>query len=269
MKNPSAIAREFMERGRSEACPVIDMHGHYGPFGGIYFPLPYAEGMLGTMDRCGVACIVCSSHGALAEAEAGNAEMARVIGEHPGRFYGYRVVNPNYPEEVAAEVERFSRGSGFVGFKFHPDTHEYRITGEHYRPALEYAQEHRLLVLSHTWGDSQYDSPRMFGEVAGRYPEATFLMGHSGFGEWGSALAVAAERENVCLELTAAYRVGGLIERMVREVGSHKVIFGTDLPWFDPHFGIGAVCFSRIGEEDRHNILHRNAERLLKPFLRS
>ncbi len=94
-------------------------------------------------------------------------------------------------------------------------------------------------------------------------------MGHAGYGDWDDALAVAREHDNCYLELTAAYRVGGMIERMVDEVGSQKILFGTDLPWFDPHWGIGAVCFSHIGEDDRHNILHRNAERLLAPFLRS
>lgn len=54
---------------------------------------------------------------------------------------------------------------------------------------------------------------------------------------------------------------------MVREAGSEKIVFGTDLPWFDPHYGIGCVVFSRITDEDRHNILHRNAEQLLQSFL--
>ncbi len=91
-------------------------------------------------------------------------------------------------------------------------------------------------------------------------------MGHSGYGEWEAAFSVVRENPNIYLELTAASRVGGIITRMVKEVGSEKVVFGTDLPWFDPHYGIGSVCFSRIADEDRHNILHRNAERLLGPF---
>ena len=267
MKNSSAIAREFMARGKCEACPVVDMHGHYGAYRVMYFPRPYAEGMLATMDRCGVSCIVCSSHSALVDAGRGNAEMAQVIEEHPGRFLGYRVVNPNYPEQAAEEVGRFSREAGFVGFKFHPDGHTYPITGERYVPALEYAAEHKLLVLTHTWGDSQYDNPTMFGEVAAKHPGVTLLMGHSAYGKWDDALAVARDHDNVYLELTAAYEIGGIIERMVREVGSRKIVFGTDLPWFDPHYGIGAICFSRITDEERHDILHRNAERLLEPFV--
>ena len=263
MKNNSTIARDFMENGRSEACPVIDMHGHYGPFGGIYFPAPEAKGMLATMDRSGVASIICSSHAAFVDMERGNEEMAQVVRQHPGRFFGYCTINPNYPESVTRELERFPHAPGFVGLKFHPSWHEYPITGDRYKPALEYAEEHRLIVLSHSWGKSEYDGPSLFAKVATKYSRVTFLMGHAGYGEWDTAFSVARQHLNVYLELTAAYKVHGIITQMVQEVGSEKVVFGTDLPWFDPHYGIGAVCFSRITDDDRHNILHRNAERLL------
>lgn len=266
MKNDSLLASEFLAHGRSESCPIIDMHGHYGPFSGIYFPKPYAGQMLDTMDRAGVTAIVCSSHSTLVDQERGNREMAQVVRDHPGRFYGYRVINPNYPEAASREVTRFPEDPGFIGFKFHPDQHSYPITGDRYLPALEYAEEHRLILLTHSWGDSHYDGPKLVGTVAGTYPRVTFLMGHSGYGEWETAFAVAREHDNVYLELTAAYRVNGIITRMVREVGSHKVIFGTDQPWFDPHCCAGAICFSRISDDDRRNIFHRNAERMLARF---
>jgi predicted TIM-barrel fold metal-dependent hydrolase len=269
VRNDSQIAAEFMASGRSKSCPVIDMHGHYGPFHGIYLPKPDADGMLQTMDRCGVLCIVCSSHSSLVDMERGNREMAEVVREHPGRFYAYRTINPNYPEIAAKEIARFPAEAGFVGFKFHPSSHSYPVTGASYVPALEYANAHRLLVLSHCWGHSEHDGPKLFSQLTGKYPDATFLLGHSGYGEWEAAFAVAREFPNVYLELTAASRVAGIIARMVREVGSEKVVFGTDLPWFDPHYGIGSVCFSRITDEDRRNILYRNAERLLAPFRRT
>jgi predicted TIM-barrel fold metal-dependent hydrolase len=266
MRNGSEIAREFLARGRSQTCPVIDMHGHYGPYRGIYFPKPWADGMLETMDRCGVVCIVCSSHASLVDPARGNREMADVVKAHPNRFYAYCTINPNYPELASEDIERFAKVGAFVGFKLHPSGHSYPINGPRYVPALEYANEHKLLVLSHTWGESQYDRPQLLHELAAKYPNVRLLMGHSGYGEWDSAFAVARECPNVYLELTAASRVSGIITRMVREVGSKKIVFGTDLPWFDPLYGVGAVCFSRITDEDRHDILHRNAERLLAPF---
>jgi predicted TIM-barrel fold metal-dependent hydrolase len=267
MTNSSPIAQDFLTRGRCETCPVVDMHGHYGPFRGIYFPSPYADGMLRAMDRAGVARVVCSSHTSIVDPERGNREMAQVIRDHPDRFLGYRAVNPNYPDQVEAEIARFPHDAGFVGFKFHPSGNSYPLTGDNYLPALEYAHEHRLIVLSHTWGASQYDSPEMLGEVAPKYPDATFIMGHSGYGEWDAAFGVARDNPNVYLDLTAAYKVAGIIERMCSEVGSEKVLFGTDLPWFDPYYCIGCICFSHITDDDRRNILHRTADRLLAPFL--
>ena len=59
-------------------------------------------------------------------------------------------------------------------------------------------------------------------------------------------------------------QVNGIIEFMVEKAGSKKIVFGTDLRWYSPHYAAGAVLFARIDDSNRHDILHRNAERLLK-----
>src|SRR4051812_18552414 len=61
--------------------------------------------------------------------------------------------------------------------------------------------------------------------------------------------------------------VNGLIEFMVANAGSHKVVFGSDLPWYSQHYHAGAVLFAHISDEARHDVLHRNAERLLGEHL--
>jgi len=264
--NQSVLIREFMEKGRSESCPVIDMHAHLGPYQGIYFPNPSVEDMIRTMDRCGVRMSVSSSHAALIDTRE-NIKMADVVRKHPDRFRAYWVINPNYPERIGKEIEQFSKLDGFVGFKFLSDYHKYPLTSPRYEPALKYADERRLQVLMHTWGHSPFDSPTLVETLAGKYPNVVFLMGHSGYGEWEKSIQVAHDFPNVYLELTAAYAVNGVIDWMVKEAGSHKILFGTDLPWFDPHYGIGCVLFSRITDEERHNILHRNAEKLIEPYL--
>lgn len=263
MKNDSQLARDFLANGKSSSCPVIDMHGHYGPFQGIYFPSSTAEAMVKTMDRAGVRMIVCSSHASLVDPARGNPLMAEVVRRYPERFRAYWAVNPNYPEQIKHDLSDYENYKEFVGFKFLADYHRYQITGPNYQPVLEYANERGFIILVHTWGRSEFDSPSHLEKIAERYPNAKFLMGHSGYGEWNRAVSVAAEHDNIYLELTAAYAVNGYIEKMVSEAGSEKVLFGTDLPWFDPHYGIGCVLFSKITDLDRHNILHRNAEKLL------
>jgi hypothetical protein len=216
------------------------------------------------MDRCGVEIIVSAGHTALADMERGNAEIAHFSERYRGRWYGYLTYNPNYPQLGRAELERYDERRTFVGLKFHPSMHECAITDDAYRRALEFAAARELLVLTHTWGGSAYDSPALLDEVAERYPQVTFLAGHSGHGAFEECMEVARHRPNVYLELTAAYAVGGLIEQMVERVGAHKIIFGCDLPWFDPHYAIGCIVMAHISDAARRAILRENAARLLK-----
>ena len=52
----SPLAREFWQHGRSETCPIYDMHGHMGAWAAIYFPRGKTEQMIATMDECGTKC---------------------------------------------------------------------------------------------------------------------------------------------------------------------------------------------------------------------
>ena len=263
--NSSKIAQAFLRTGRCEDCPVVDMHAHYGPFRGIYMPRHTAEQMMATAERCGVEAMVSSGHLALVDMVLGNAEMAEVTERYAGHWYGYSVFNPNYPGEGARELSLLEDRPTFVGLKFHPSMHEYPLTGEAYAPALDFAAEHELLVLTHTWGHSSYDSPSHLAEVARRYPEVTFLAGHAGYGEFDACFRVAAEHDNVYLELTAAYAVGGLVEEMVETVGAHKIVLGYDLPWFDPYYAVGCVVMAHVDDAARRAILYENGRRLLAP----
>jgi predicted TIM-barrel fold metal-dependent hydrolase len=263
MRNPSRLWQEYVEKGKAEGCPVVNSHAHYGPYQGIYFPgRGEAESMIKMMDRAGVVRAVCAAHAALVDPERGHAVMAEAIARYRGRLFGYWVINPNFPQKIEAQLRAFEQAEGFLGFKFLSDYHRYPITGPNYAPALQYANERGLPVLMHTWGGSPYDGPALWAEVAEKYPRAKLLMGHSGYGQWDLALEMARKYDNIYLELTAAYHANGIIERMVREVGSHKVLYGEDLPWFDPQYAIGCVLCAHISDEDRHNILHRNAERI-------
>ena len=262
MKNPSRIAKEFFEGGRSQSCPVIDTHTHFGPGQGIYFPKVTAEQMIDTMDRCGVKLSISTPHMALVDTDRGNMQTAELITKYSRRFRGYWGVNPNYPERTERDLKRYEDFSGFVGFKFLSDYHKVAITDDRYAPVLEYAQDRKLPILMHTWGNSGFDGPALVEKVSEKYPDVSILMGHSGYGQWAKAIQVSRDHPNVYLELTAAYAVRGAIEAMVSVAGSEKVLFGTDLPWFDPHYGIGCILSARITDQARHNILHRNAESL-------
>ena len=93
-------------------------------------------------------------------------------------------------------------------------------------------------------------------------------MGHSAPGEAEAAIRLAKDYENAYLDLCDIHRNNGIIERMVSAVGSEKVFYGTDMPWYDPAYAVGSVVFSHIAEQDMENILYRNAKNMINQVRR-
>ena len=263
MSRMTPLVREFLSARRVPECPIIDMHTHPDRFHSIYFPHPELDGIVASMERCGERLIAIAPHMALNDPYDGNARMVKMLHAHPEHFRGYWCYNPNYPELLEEARARVLDTPGVIGFKVHPSWHQYPLTGERYQPLLQWANDHQLIVLSHTWegaGGCDADSCRW---VAERYPEMIFLLGHSCFPAFDKAYALARDFPNVYLDLTACERMPAFVDRTVREVGAHKLLFGTDLPWFDPNYSIGCVLLADIADDDRH-ALHGNAARLLK-----
>jgi predicted TIM-barrel fold metal-dependent hydrolase len=221
--------------------------------------------MVRTMDEAGVRLLVFAHHSALNSPDLANEPSVAAVRRFPDRLRAYCMVNPNYPEQLDRDLTTFERlcPDVYVGFKFLSDYHKVPLTDSRYAPAWEYADQHGLLVLAHTWGGSPYDGEDIVRDVAARYPNVKFLLGHSCHGAWEAAIQLVHDFPNVYLELTAVFDDRGVIEAFVEGAGSDRMLFGTDLPWFDPHHAVGVLMNARITDEDRHNICHRNAQRLL------
>lgn len=259
----SPIVKDFVERGTCPGCPVIDVHTHYGPFRGIYFPALSDEDMLRTLDRCGVELMISAHHVALLDMKRGHDLMAEACRKAPGRIYAYCCYNPCYEAEARTELKRLDTDPAFIGIKCLSSYHQVMLSDPRYVPAFETANERGLPMLLHTWGANPYCGTKFWADLAEKYPNARLFMGHSGFGEWTEAIRLAAAYPNIYLELCAAYATRGFVEMAVRGCGAEKVLFGTDLPWFDPHYGIGCVIFTDISDEARRLILGGNARRIL------
>ena len=262
--NDTLSKRELWEKGRSDAWPVIDMHGHMGPWPGIWFPRASAESMVHTMDQAGVRMLCFCHHAALLSPDIGNAANVEAVRKFPDRLRAYFGINPHYPEMIARDLAGWDdHRDVYVGIKLLSGYHGVAMDAPAYEAAWRFADEHKLLALCHTWGNTQFNSRSHVSHVAQRYPNVRILMGHSLYGCWDDAIAVGREFPHVYLELTSVLRNRGVLESFVEAGLSGQILFGTDLPWFDPHADIGAVLGADITDGDRHNILHRNAERLL------
>lgn len=268
MINPnSELARRFWEEGRLDDCPIYDFHGHMHENDGCYMAAPEPEQMLRTMQAAGVKSFIFSSHLALHSAEIredANLPVARKFGNPFHCYHGVQSFNLDIERDIA-EME--AAPDVYVGFKFLCDYYEVPLEDPRHAPYWEYLNEKKLLALLHTWGGSVYDGADNVRAVAEKYPDVTIILGHSIHSHWDKAIKLAQDFPNIYLELTAVLDDDrGILERFVREVGSDRILFGTDLPWFSTHHAIGCILSAEMTDEDRHNIFHRNGERILARF---
>ena len=262
-EKPGSIAEAFWKNGRAD-FPIYDMHGHMGSHYAIYFKRCDAPEMAAHLRRIGVRRLVFSHHHVL-WGDLRNAAAVEIARQYPDLFRVYVAINPHRQDYIREDLAQFDKWAPFaVGLKFLASYHGVKITDKRYEYALSFANERGLLTLHHTWGGEICCGGEVMLEVAQKYPHAIFLMGHSIHGDWEYARRVVTETSgNTYLELTAIPGENGIIEQLVEAVGSDRILFGTDMPWFDEYQAVGGVLSAKISEDDMRNILYRNAQKLL------
>ena len=261
----NSVAEHCWQYG-NPGFPVYDMHGHMGEHYAIYFKRSNAAEMVAHLKRAGVAKLAFTHHYALWDPSYRNENVFRICQEFPENLRFYVGINPHYPEIIKEDLAQFDRWRPYViGIKMLADYHRVYVTDKAYEYALKFADERSLPVLNHTWGGRGgfNDGPGMLRLVE-KYNHAQFFHGHSLFGDYEYAERVVKESAgNSYLELTAVPGENGMIEKLCSLVGSEKIIFGTDLPWFDEFQAIGGVVSAKISDTDKRNILCDNVERIL------
>lgn len=243
---------------------IVDAHAHAGPYSLFYIPDSDPASMVRVMDRCGVATTVLSTNLAIQlDVRTGNEATAAAATAFPGRLLGYITVNPW--QDPAAEIARWGDDPRFVGFKLHPELHAYPLTGSRYAPVWEFAEATGSPVLTHTWAGSVYNGLDHLETVAEAHPKAVILAGHAGatLPGYEAAIEVARRHPGVILEICGSFNHGDVISRMVDEVGSDQVVFGSDFPFIDLRFSLGRVLFASLTDADRSAVLGGTMTRLL------
>ena len=186
--------------GLLQQNPVISWHEHVPGENEGFEKLDtvFADNQLKVMDTLGIDKIVVSLPVAAdrncppEKFIAANDIVYEAIQRYPGRVYGQAFVNPGYIKETIAELERCVKKLGFVGVKLY---HQYFMDDPAMFPLIEKCIELDSPILMHCAHimdpETRKRQPRCSGgdhmaNIARRYPEATFLMGHIGGGEIGN-----------------------------------------------------------------------------------
>lgn len=245
---------------------LIDCHGHLGRWPLTHMPRTSVDETIQTMDRLGIDKLCLSSFLAcFCHFRRGNDLLAETVGRHPDRLVGQIVVNPNYPDEVLPELQRWENQPGMRMLKIHPFCHEYPAHGPGYRDLWQYADDKEMVVLTHTWESDKNCGPALFANIASDNPRVKIILAHAGGTQEGCRQAIRAVREydNLYLDTATSQLHVGMIERFVREVGADRLLFGSDVPLLEPAAQLGRIAYARIKEEEKEKILGGNIKRLL------
>jgi predicted TIM-barrel fold metal-dependent hydrolase len=251
--------------GRRPQHRIVDVHAHLGPYSLFFIPEPDAATMVAVMDRTGTDVTVLAANRAIQQdAHLGNSQSLAAVDAYPDRIAAYAVINPW--QEPERELERLAGDDRFVGIKVHPSLHRYPVTGARYASVWAFAESTGCPVLSHSEHQSPYDAPRLFEAVAERYPGTSIVLGHAGITPAGVDEAIAAARRynSLWLEVCGSQMTGPLIRAMVDQVGSGRVLFGSDFPFIDQRMSLGRVVCAPLTESQRQDVLSGNARKLFR-----
>lgn len=239
---------------------VIDAHCHLGV--GLTCSRS-ADDLLREMDANGVsrAVIVPVDRFLAVDNSEGNDQILAAARSYPERFIPFTTANPWFGDRARAELKR-TFGAGAAGVKFHPGFQGFTLSDEVVWPLIELAVEHRKPMFFHA-GTPISSMPYQLTELAMKYPDGIFIMGHMAYSDfWYEVSASALSVSNLYLE--TSHHVPGFVRTVAERVGFDKILFGSDSPYGSMEVELDKIKTVFPSEADRVKILSANILRILE-----
>ena len=247
---------------------IVDAHAHIGPWFKFYVLDGGIEGFLSVMDHLGIKYAVVTPHaGIVGMLDLAIRQSERAYAESDGRMISYVVYDPHSIEKSLRIIRESLSQPYFAGVKIHPTQHDCPADDERYRPVWEFAHEEKLVMLTHTWDRStehpaQNNScPELFEKYIAQYSDARVILGHAG-GKHNAHVACAKLGKaypNVYVDMAGDGFALGRLKYFIAELSSKRILYGSDAPWIDPRLFLAEILGADITDDDRENILCRNA----------
>ena len=207
-----------------------------------------------------------------------NRWATELVAEQPDRLCCLVGIDPllmsesELREEVRDQLARGACGIKiaplFIGAT--PDDPRVAIT-------FELASEHGVFVLSQAGadgyrGDPAWGHPRHFEAVLAAWPDVDVQLAHLGLGAEEEVARLTGRYANLFADTSARLQAVGQpgewsleeAAECFRRIGTDRVIFGTNYPMHDPRQFVEVIRAMPLREDEREQILHLNAARMLE-----
>ncbi|MBR4060901.1 MAG: amidohydrolase family protein [Lachnospiraceae bacterium] len=180
-----------------------------------------------------------------------NEDMFKLVQDIPN-LYQWVVIDPQN-ESTFEQADRMLKSKKCVGIKLHPVLHKYSIE-EQGEKIFSFAEKHSAIVQIHPEKAADYIT------FADSFPNVTFIIAHLGGPLHINAIKNAKHR-NVYTDTSGKASLKNmLIEYAVSQIGSDRILFGTDT--YAASSQRGRIEYAMISQQDKENILFNNAKRL-------
>ena len=276
-----------------EEIQIVDAHVHLFPnrevgrwvveemkreYGAPYYCTGSPEELAENMKRAGISHAVVLNQ-ASAKKEAlnnligGNFFICAHARQHPELIPAIGLDTRMRRNPVAEIEHKLKWGARAV--KLHPLAQEFYPNDKAMWPIYQKCEEAKLPIIFHC-GHMMverlpaYAHPDLFHDVLSAFPKLKVVLAHMGGGFWDEAKKLAdAFPDNAYFD-TAIAISGSPIPRflwlndvqakdMIRHIGAHRVMFGTDFPWVDPKQDIARISRLDLTDKEKRMILSENA----------
>lgn len=196
--------------------------------------------------------------------------------EYPGMVPFVAADANALPGEMgAAHIREMVEEHGARGVKLHGAFQGFSMSDERLWPVYRNCQELGIPIIGHSGpdrGGRGFAEPKAFGRLLESFPELKVVVAHLGGAAWQQALEVAETYPNAyfdCCEIMEwTDSPNGPTEvqlgQLIRDIGAHRVMMGSDFPWYDLDRSIDRVMsLPVLSTEEKEGIIGANAMKIL------
>lgn len=186
-----------------------------------------------------------------ADAAQANEDMFQLVQDIPN-LYQWVVIDPQN-ERTFEQADRMLKSEKCVGIKIHPRIHGYSLK-DYAEKIFSFAEKRSAIVQIHPDWSADYVA------YADAFPNMTIILAHLGGKRHIDAIKNAKHRNIYADTSGKASLKNTLIEYAVSQVGSDRILFGTDT--YAAGAQRGRIEYALISEQDKENIFIHNAKKL-------
>jgi uncharacterized protein len=240
---------------------VIDAHAHLGHDSRSAYNESSVDSVVAAMDLIGIDKTAVSAFWAFSGFNPmGNDLVIDAVQRFPDRIIGQMSVSVGYPDSILKELQRcYEAGLKVVKLLNATVIEGYPYRHPNYKIVFDFASNHNLPVLLHTWGANGLEG------IFEMYPKINWILAHAGAAEEDKYIKFANDFDNVYLELCHSGCRRGLIRRFIQAVPLERILWGSDQIFLDAATQIGRILLTRdITFEQKKAILGQNALKALR-----